>query len=476
MRRHGHYIFTFFLLLCGMAAGAQQNNLLAAKKKLILLIDLSSSKSAVDSIVKRAGLKDADAAAIIGGDFSALDKDGWQMVTHEGNVVEFDKPLKELKKNPQSSPYLITTKAIKTEARHGYTDNIIYGVNKFSNVTVYELPSGLTRFFLAGYPSARRVFLSGSFNDWSTLKGLMTKTEKGWSLDLKLQPGAYEYKYITDGHWMTDPENLDQVNDGGGNTNSIYFKYNYTFKLPGFAQARRVTLAGSFNDWNGNDLLLEKKGNSWVLPIYLHEGMHAYRFLVDGQWIIDPTNPEKYTDDAGNVNSLINIGETVNFKLEGYPNAKNVSIAGDFNNWRPNAIKLYHLAGGWDVAITLPAGNYHYKFIVDGEWMIDQKNPNHDEIDGKTNSFLAVEPNHTFKLKGYGNARKVVLAGTFNDWNYNGYTMAHNGDEWEISLYLKPGKYFYKFIVDGGWMRDPGNELWEQNDEGTGNSVLWMEP
>jgi hypothetical protein len=33
----------------------------------------------------------------------------------------------------------------------------------------------------------------------------------------------------------------------------------------------------------------------------------------------------------------------------------------------------------------------------------------------------------------------------------------------------------YKFIVDGKWILDPGNKLWEQNAENTGNSILWID-
>jgi hypothetical protein len=48
--------------------------------------------------------------------------------------------------------------------------------------------------------------------------------------------------------------------------------------------------------------------------------------------------------------------------------------------------------------------------------------------------------------------------------------------KWVIPLYLKPGKHTYKFLVDGKWIIDPANDLWENNQYGTGNSVLWIEP
>jgi len=101
----------------------------------------------------------------------------------------------------------------------------------------------------------------------------------------------------------------------------------------------------------------------------------------------------------------------------------------------------------WVLPLTFAAGNYQYKFIVDGRWMTDPANPNH--TGGEANSILVVKPNHIFHLKGYGNAKHVILSGTFNDWSREGYTMEQKGDEWTIGLRLRPGKYLYKFIVDG---------------------------
>ena len=477
MRGHRQYIILLLLLLSGMVAAAQNpNNLIATRTKLVLLIDLHSSKSDLDTIFKRAAINDINIEKFINGDFSVMEKDGWRLAKRQNNIVQFDQPLKDLRTNPQDNPYAITKHIIKNFSRHGYMDEAVYGVNRFSNPSVYELPSGLTRFVLAGHLKARRVFLSGGFNDWSTLKGLMTRTPIGWVIDIKLAPGAWMYKFIADGGWMTDPENQIQMNDGGGNTNSVYYKYNYTFKLQGFASAQKVALEGSFNDWNGNEIFFERKGNEWVCPIYLDEGMHSYRFVVDGKQIADPANPQKYQDDDGAMSSVLNVGETIYFKLNGYTNAKNVSVAGSFSHWEAGKINMKKDIDGWAISLVLPAGNYDYRFIVDGEWITDPGNPVSDVEDKQLNSFIAVQPNFVFKLKGHSDAKVVILSGSFNNWNQSGYRMANDGKEWTISLHLKPGKQLYKFIVDGEWILDPANKQWEENDERTGNSVLWVEP
>jgi len=54
--------------------------------------------------------------------------------------------------------------------------------------------------------------------------------------------------------------------------------------------------------------------------------------------------------------------------------------------------------------------------------------------------------------------------------------MVKEGGKWILPIYLQQGKYTYKFIVDGKWILDPANKLYEGNEYGTDNSVLWVEP
>ncbi len=55
------------------------------------------------------------------------------------------------------------------------------------------------------------------------------------------------------------------------------------------------------------------------------------------------------------------------------------------------------------------------------------------------------------------NAREVFLGGTFNDWNSNTIGMLKGRDgAWTVTLHLTPGRYEYKFFVDGDWKCDEG--------------------
>jgi hypothetical protein len=84
----------------------------------------------------------------------------------------------------------------------------------------------------------------------------------------------------------------------------------------------------------------------------------------------------------------------------------------------------------------------------------------------------SLKGNTTFRLKGHPNARVVAVAGSFNDWNQSKVFCGKEGDEWICRLDLAPGKYTYKFIIDGDWILDPANPETEDDERGFTNSVL----
>jgi len=82
-------------------------------------------------------------------------------------------------------------------------------------------------------------------------------------------------------------------------------KGNTTFRLKGYADASIVALAGSFNGWNQSEYILGREGDEWVCRVDLEPGKHAYKFIVDGNWLLDPANPNTEDDDYGVKNSVI---------------------------------------------------------------------------------------------------------------------------------------------------------------------------
>lgn len=54
------------------------------------------------------------------------------------------------------------------------------------------------------------------------------------------------------------------------------------------------------------------------------------------------------------------------------PDAKQVSVAGDFNNWNTRSHPLVRMPSGvWEIRVLLPRGRHEYQFFVDGIWWND---------------------------------------------------------------------------------------------------------
>ena len=70
--------------------------------------------------------------------------------------------------------------------------------------------------------------------------------------------------------------------------------------------------------------------------------------------------------------------------------AQNVSVLGEFNGWKAQAMSK----GGdgiWTVRVSLGAGVYGYKFLINGkDWIFDPDNPKRKTVDGIENSLLEI--------------------------------------------------------------------------------------
>ena len=54
------------------------------------------------------------------------------------------------------------------------------------------------------------------------------------------------------------------------------------------------------------------------------------------------------------------------------PTAKEVCLAGDFNDWSSNGLPMRKAEeGDWRIRVPLSPGRHEYRYIVDGEWKCD---------------------------------------------------------------------------------------------------------
>jgi 1,4-alpha-glucan branching enzyme len=70
----------------------------------------------------------------------------------------------------------------------------------------------------------------------------------------------------------------------------------------------------------------------------------------------------------------------------------------------------------------------------------------------------------------------VYLAGNFNNWKASANVMKKDKKGiWKAVLSLRPGRYEYRFLVDGNWENDPACCDCVPNEFGSQNCVRIVE-
>jgi 1,4-alpha-glucan branching enzyme len=70
-------------------------------------------------------------------------------------------------------------------------------------------------------------------------------------------------------------------------------------------------------------------------------------------------------------------------------------------------------------------------------------------------------------------ANSVFIAGSFNDWAPDATPLLKiDNDSWAVELALPPGRYEYRFVVDGEWIDDAKATESAPNPFGSVNAVF----
>lgn len=228
---------------------------------------------------------------------------------------------------------------------------------------------------------------------------------------------------------------------------------------------------------NTNIYQLRKDLDAFNVPFFWHD-----KYKLKGDYWVEPTSELENISGADPLQknfkpepktAVISAEGNTPFQLAGFKDAKKVILAGSFNHWKEHQIRMTPNDSGWEITLDLAQGIYEYKFIVDGDWMEDPANPLKIMNQHHTwNSILLVGETVTFKLANQLDAQKVILSGSFNNWNEHAFPMKKRADGWYTDIPLPPGKHYYKFIVDEKWMLDPENKLQQPDQQGYWNSVL----
>lgn len=115
-----------------------------------------------------------------------------------------------------------------------------------------------------------------------------------------------------------------------------------------------VNLAGDFNNWSTTDTpMVKQPDGSYAARADLADGIHAYKFVVDGKWIDDPNaNPALSSDDGnGGKNSGVLIGIDAT-RLPPFPPGKLNASAVSFD---PSAEKYCDIVDPSTVRLSITA-------------------------------------------------------------------------------------------------------------------------
>ena len=138
-------------------------------------------------------------------------------------------------------------------------------------------------------------------------------------------------------------------------------------------------------------------------------------------------------------------------------------IAESNSGFRDSEIPDLHLAFVRDekgnvTGLTLNSGQ--------GDMLVNKMPPPVPSLTGNT----------TFILAGHTDAEAVAVYGSFNDWIQTKNYCLKKADAWVCHVDLAPGKYTYKFLVDGIGLNDPTNAATEDDGNGHTDSVIVIKP
>lgn len=253
-----------------------------------------------------------------------------------------------------------------------------------------------------------KVAISGTFNKWSK-RGWRMKKVGPYTYKLHKKIKEFKDKYtfdfkfvINDTYWVESEEGYSNrifSNDFWEEVYNLPIQRvepvefgNTTLFLGGYYKASTVILTGDFNGWNEDYLKMKKVKHGWELSLELPPGKYEYKFIVDGHWIHDPANQKKIRNEYHTYNSILEVTTPVSFSLKGFENAKKVILAGSFNDWSKSSLKMEQTKDGWKATVNLMGGKHHYKFIIDGKWIIDPANPFQEyDPNGNLNSVLIIQ-------------------------------------------------------------------------------------
>lgn len=234
-------------------------------------------------------------------------------------------------------------------------------------------------------------------------------------------------------------------------------------------------------DWSQYFYMAEDEKGVWSVTADLSlDKSYEYGIMVNENWVGDPTNPREGGNSEILRNPHFNSDGSVSifYYPQGDEDVKLLYKTADDTDYKSVAMTqdAYHSAL---LSATInEQGDYTYALEVNGSQTADMnckeaaftitKLPEDDAsvespvINGNKITFNYFAPT----------AGSVTVAGEMNGWDAKAAPLTYDEATgfWSVEQELAPGKYEYKFVVDGGnWVTDPRNDA-----QSNGNSVCFI--
>lgn len=281
---------------------------------------------------------------------------------------------------------------------------------------------GTVTFYLA--TEEQKAGIKGQFNNWiTTPMEAVSGAEDGFigfttTAKVSTEGGIYTYGMVTgeEEKWIGDPENKTKTDNPavirnpeiGNGTVAIYWPSTednlngkVMYRLYGSKENySEVAFQPAADAENLFAAVIDKAkaGEKYEYTIEINGKVQedSYNFASKENGTTTFT-VSKMVNEPNYISPVVKEDGMVTFYYWN-PSAKEVKLAGDMTNWAADAVEMKKdtETGMFSTTISVPAGSYGYKFIVDGNWVLDEKNVKTTEGTEKS-SLLEVSSKATAK-------------------------------------------------------------------------------
>ncbi|MCP4551681.1 MAG: alpha-amylase [Bacteroidetes bacterium] len=314
----------------------------------------------------------------------------------------------------------------------------------------------------------QKVFLDGYFKDVSKIDSVFIM--------------GYESQLSVDKKWLSlnpneDAEKLSKLSiwiKGDKYTivvlNRSKIQYNFSFDAANLSP-ETVKITGSFTNWSPEGYELTFKNGLWQIQLSLNPGKYPYQLVIDDEWILDPTNSIKESNNIGGFNSVLIIEDPAQHSPKIYTkrHEKNSLIIG-YDGEPEKIVALVdntetttQLTEG-EIRINLPKSITYQSHAFIRVWAINEHGYSNDLLIPYKDGEIIANIDQINRFDKHAQVLYFMLVDRFNNGNKSNDSPV---DDPEIE---------YKANYQGGDLAGVQTKIDDGYFEDLGVNMLWLSP